>query len=269
MDAVGISRALVDEYTGWTADGRFLPGGLAANGAYRYTFAFAERAVERDPTRFAYLGRVDPDDPELEAIVSEMARRPGLLALRINPQPTTNEIEKFESGGYARLFAASQEENLPIFAWLPGSRLTMLTPYLDSFPDVVVIIDHLGVEMPRPDEAGAARYSRLDRTIAMARYKNVALKWSNAPSMSAEPYPFRDMTPLLRSAIEAFGCERVLWASDWTQHRRELSWAESLYWILDSADLARYEKEWVLGRTCRSMLRWDEKLEGGKHSGGA
>jgi 2-polyprenyl-6-methoxyphenol hydroxylase-like FAD-dependent oxidoreductase len=67
-----------------------------------------------------------------------------------------------------------------------------------------------------------------------------------------------DMLPLLRKVIDAFGVERVMWASDYTQSRNETgySWAHTLHYLLDSDQLSETEKEWLLGRSVRQVLRW-------------
>jgi predicted TIM-barrel fold metal-dependent hydrolase len=103
------------------------------------------------------------------------------------------------------------------------------------------------------------RVAQLDRVFELAEFPNVALKWSHAPSLLSEhAYPFRDVLPLLRRAIDAFGIERILWASDYTVARDQHgeAWAHSLYYLLDSDQLSLTEKEWILGRSVRQVLRW-------------
>jgi predicted TIM-barrel fold metal-dependent hydrolase len=105
----------------------------------------------------------------------------------------------------------------------------------------------------------AERLAQLERAIELAEYPNLALKWSHAPGfLSAEPYPHRDMQPWLRKAIDAFGVQRVLWASDYTVSRAETgySWAHTLHYLLDWDELSETEKEWLLGRSARQVLRW-------------
>ena len=81
--------------------------------------------------------------------------------------------------------------------------------------------------------------------FALARYPNLALKWCHAPShLSNAAYPFRDVLPHLRRAIEAFGPERIMWASDHTQSKTHHSWAQALYYLLKFDSLADREKKW-------------------------
>jgi len=96
-----------------------------------------------------------------------------------------------------------------------------------------------------------------DHVISLARYPNLALKWCHAPDrISAEAYPFHDLAPYARRLIDAFGAERVMWASVYTQVQQHHSWAQALHHIMDWHILSETEAEWIFGRTIRTILRW-------------
>jgi predicted TIM-barrel fold metal-dependent hydrolase len=275
MDAVGIHAALIAESRGFDSKLRPALGPELPNGAIRAEFPFSERAVSLHPDRFAYLVRVDIKDPELDRIVSEIRNKPGALCMRIVPVPNIGEVASLEHGEFEPLFAAAERHGVPVFCWVPA-RSHLLVPYIRKFPSLTFIIDHCGVgvaplhgrELPPTlvtsmTASRAERVAQLDPVLELAHYPNVALKWSHAPSLfSEEGYPFRDVLPLLRRAIDAFGVERIVWASDYTvaheQHGE--AWAHSLYYLLDSDALSHTEKEWILGRSVRQLLRWPAKL---------
>ena len=271
MDAVGVHAALIAESRGFDSKMRPALGPELPNGAIRAEFPFSERAVAQHPDRFAYLVRVDIKDPELERIVGEVRTKPGALCMRIVPIPDTGEVASFERGEFEPLFAAAETYGVPVFAWLPG-RSHLLVPYLRKFPGLQFILDHCGVGVAPPHTgqiaptlassmtaSRAERVAQLDQVIDLASYPNLALKWCHAPTLlSEQPYPYRDVLPLLRRVIKSFGVERVLWASDYTQARAETSqhWAQALYYLLDSDQLSDAEKAWILGRSVRQALRW-------------
>jgi L-fuconolactonase len=270
MDAVGVDRVLIGEAHGF--DAKFRPEGHElANGAIRTTYPFSERAVELYPDRFVYHVVIDVHDPEPERMAEQLRARPGVRATRIVPVPQTGEVASLELGEFDALFAAAERHHLPVFAWVPG-RAELLVPYLERFPALEFIIDHCGVgiaplrvgQLPVTmatslTESRAERLAQFDRVCEMARYPNVALKWCHAPGLlSEEEYPYRDLLPLLRQAIDAFGADRIMWASDYTVARdqNQNSWAECLYHVLGSEQLSRSEKEWILGGTVRRLLDW-------------
>src|SRR5579859_6964017 len=271
MDAVGVKAALIAESRGFDSRMRPALGPELPNGAIRAEFPFSERAVAQHPDRFAYLVRIDIKDPEVERIVGEVRQKPGALCMRIVPIPDTGEVAALERGEFEPLFAAAERSRVPVFAWLPA-RSHLLVPYLRKFPRLLFVLDHCGVGVAPPHTGQiaptlassmtptrAARVAQLDQVLDLAQYPNLALKWSHAPTLLSEQgYPYRDVLPLLRRAIEAFGSERVMWASDFTQARAEAgqSWAETLYYLLDSDLLSETEKGWLLGRSVRQALRW-------------
>jgi L-fuconolactonase len=271
MDAVGIDRVLVAESWGFDAQMRPARAAVLPNGAIRMHFPFSERAVALYPERFVSLRRVDHRDPELGRLVSEVRAQPGALCLRVVPIVDTGEVDAFERGEFEPLFAAAEQYGVPIFASLPG-RGRMLARYLRSFPKLQVILDHtgVGVEPPRigtvaPTLARSvvptleARVAQLDEVIELAQFPNLALKWCHAPArLSAEPYPHRDVLPHLRRVIQAYGVERVMWASDFTQshHTFGRPWAEALHYLLDAEELTQAEKTWLFGGSVRQVLGW-------------
>jgi predicted TIM-barrel fold metal-dependent hydrolase len=270
MDAVGIDRVLIGEARGFDPrmrqQGQELP-----NGAIRTDYPFSERAVALHPERFIYHVRIDFRDPELERLASEVGGRTGAYGLRIVPVPQTGEVASLEHGEFEPLFAAAERHQVPVFAWMPG-RAHLLVPYIRRFPRLQFIVDHCGVgvapvrvgELPVTmatslTASRAERLAQLERVCEMAQYANVALKWCHAPGLlSEEDYPYRDLMPLLRKAIDAFGAERIMWASDYTiaRDQNRNSWAECLYYLLDSDQLSLPEKHAILGGAARKVLNW-------------
>jgi L-fuconolactonase len=263
MDALGLSAILIDEWAGFdnpvTKRGH-LPGRFLPNGAVRGEHPFSEAAMRLHPERFAYIARIDPIDPDLETLMAGVRQKPGALCLRIVPIPEAGELALYEQGGFDAMFASAERHQVPIFAWFPG-RSHLLIPTLEKFPNLQLILDHCGVSRSEPNVA-----NQLDAVLALSKYPNLSLKWCHAPSqMSREGYPFRDVIPHLRRAIDAFGPERVIWASDFTQSRSHHSWAQALYYVLDSDRLSDDEKAWILGRSVRTILRWPQPDQGEVH----
>ncbi|WP_322857341.1 amidohydrolase family protein [Mycobacterium shigaense] len=250
MDALGIQAAVFDEFESANEDGTLRPGYRLCNGSFRNVGPNAEAAALQHPDRFAFLMRVDPTDPGLESWIETLTAAPGFKALRATVF-TPAEGAVFERGEHDRLLRAAQSHNLPVFVTCPG-RVPYLTPYVERFPGVQFVVDHCGVAFDAPPGQGS-----IDEALKLARYPNVAYKWAHAASfLSTEPHPFADLEPKLRGAVDAFGANRVMWASDYTMTRHRANWAETLFSIRDSPSLSDEEKAWILGRTARQILNW-------------
>jgi len=257
MDAIGIQTVLIDEYAGLDELGHPIPNQPLPSGGYRPICPGAEAASRRFPDRLAYLLRILPNDPGFEAQVELVKRSPHAKAARITLRGP-DDGRALEDGGYDALFGALIAHDVPVFITVHehGRRLFRS---LAKFPELRITIDHCGV----PIRAWPETEGPFETALEMARYPNVALKWSRAPSrLSRQAYPFADLTPHLERALEAFGPQRLMWASDHTEERGHHTWAEALFCLRDSPALSDADKEWVLGRTIRTRLDWPRASAG-------
>ncbi len=248
MDALGISAALIDEYVG-TANGALLPEYKLADGTTRPIGPNAEAAALLFPERLQYLMRVNPFDPGLEGWLGALTSSPNLKALRaIVFGPKTEPA--FAAGDFDPLFRLAQKHRLPVFVFCPNN-VRQLAPYARRFPDLKLIIDHCGVPFGPPGQAS------IDDALTLADCPNIAFKWAHAAVfLTTDTYPFPGLDPILKRAVDAFGPKRVMWASDYTMTRHRSNWGESLFHLRQSPALSDSDREWILGRTCRTWLNW-------------
>lgn len=270
MDALRISAVLADEF--WGLD-NWGPGYMLANGAYRVTSPTAELAGWLHPERFSYVLRIDRRDPEFASLIRMVKTAPHARAMRILPGLTATELSAFADDAYDPMFAIAEQERLPCFVYIPG-RADLMPRYLEKFPDLSFIVDHCGMPMEagigfldaeRPDgsdDHAGADVSYFTEVLKLAAWPNVALKWSHAQGMFGTPdYPFEPLWPQLRRAIDAFGANRVMWASDHGGNQTGESWAELLFCLRDCPDFTVEEKTWLLGGTLRRVLDWHDPKE--------
>ena len=75
---------------------------------------------------------------------------------------------------------------------------------------------------------------------------------------NAAGYPNHAARPFFRKALDAFGAERVMWASDISANQTGESWAELIFAITENPGLSASEREWVMGKSARKWLSWEE-----------
>jgi predicted TIM-barrel fold metal-dependent hydrolase len=91
--------------------------------------------------------------------------------------------------------------------------------------------------------------------LRLADFPNVALKWSHEQiGFGAAEYPFTETRPHLREAVDAFGAERILWASD--KSVLPLTWSDIVHAVRDDPGLSADEKASIMGGTTRRLLDW-------------
>lgn len=265
MDSLGIQACLVDEFWGLETWG---PGYTLPNGTFRPTRPTVELAAALHPDRFAYVARVERTDPEVLSLIRIAADDPNARAIRMIPAVTAAETDAFASGGYDDIFAVASDTGMPVFLFIAG-YVELMPRYLEKFPGVRFIVDHCGMPMEAgvsmldedtPDGASSHPGPNLpyfDQVLKLAEHPNVALKWSHAQGMFGElEYPSAGLIPHLRRAIDGFGVERIMWASDNGGNQTGETWEQLLHYLLDSDGVSQEEKTWLFGRTVRTVLDW-------------
>ena len=262
MDALGISAVLADEF--WGLD-NWGPGYTLPNGAYRVTSPTTELATWQHPDRFAYVLRVDRSDPEAGSLIRMAKDAPHARAIRILPGVTAEEVDAFANDGYDEIFAESDKVGIPVFAFIAG-HVELMGPYLERYPGLQFIIDHCGMPMEEnvsfldeetPDGAGGPDVAYFDEVLKIAAYPNVALKWSHAQGMfGVSDYPFKGLWPYLRRAVDTFGAQRIMWASDNGGNQTGENWGELVFYMRECAEITDTEREWLMGKTVRTLLDW-------------
>lgn len=265
MDAIGVRSVLIDEF--WASRGgphpaHFEPGYLLSNGSWRAAWPTAEQASLRHPDRFSYLVRIDPRDPDLEVVMRFVASSPNARAFRLQPVWTVDDVEHFAEGGYDHLFDIAGDLGLPLFIFIPG-HVELLARYARRFPEVTCIVDHCGMGFrgipagrPAAEAASTRDPAYFEEVLRLAEFPNVLLKWAHAQdAFGASAYPYESLRPTLRRAIEAFGADRLMWASDKSVMVGH-TWGDLLRCVSDDPALSLDEKQWILGETARSVLRW-------------
>ena len=209
----------------------------------------ALEAAQSYPDRFAVMGRLDPTDPGSPGRVEAWKAQPGMLGMRFTFH---NEHYRhlLTDGSTDWLWPALEEAGIPIMIIMPDS-LDHLDRIAASHPGLKVVIDHVGLSVG----TGGNVFDNLPTVCRLARHPNVAVKASGMPSLSGEPYPFRDLHPHIRTLVDAFGPQRTFWGTDLTRmpctyYECITLFTEHLPW-LHGEDL-----EWVMGRAICEWLDW-------------
>jgi predicted TIM-barrel fold metal-dependent hydrolase len=263
MDALGITAALIDEY--WVSRGLANePHHLLAGSGVRPINPTAELATLLHPDRFAWLLRISRLDPEYGSIIRMVRDAPGGRALRIDPGMSLEDMRLWAEGGYDHVLGAAADWDLPIFVFAPDMPAG-LARAARAFPTLRLCIDHCGLmgnstrsALDRPLLTTTQQMALFDRVCALADHPNVTLKWGHMSNAFDQPsWPGEALAPLLRRAVDAYGADRVFWASDYSANQRDESWAELLYGVRDCGVLSEAERTAVLGGALRGWLGWE------------
>ena len=232
MDEAGVDAAVLHP-PGWDPNGNEV----------------AVEAAREHPDRLCVLGHFPLDQPRS---LDDWKSRPGMKGLRfalLEPR----QRAWWTDGTMDWFWPAAERAGLPV-ALLAGEFLPVVSQVAERHPGLKLAIDHLG-RVGRTQAKDEAAFADLGEMLALARFPNVSIKATGAPSYSSEPYPFRNIHGYLRQIYDAFGPERMFWGTDIT--RMPCSWrqcvtlfSEELPWLSES------DKELIMGRAVCNWLDW-------------
>jgi predicted TIM-barrel fold metal-dependent hydrolase len=208
-------------------------------------------AARQHPNRLAILGNFPLDRPESRGLIDNWKRQPGMLGLRFalnQPHQRTWPAD----GTLDWLWPAAERAGVPI-ALASATYLSTVGRVAERHPGLKLIVDHLGRVGGTQDEAAFANLAEL---LALAKYANVAVKATGAPSYSSDPYPYRNIHGYLRQIYDAFGAERMFWGTDVT--RMPCSWRQCVTMFTEELPwLSAGDKDLIMGRALCAWLDWD------------
>jgi len=208
-------------------------------------------AVKQHPDRLAILGNFPLDQESSKGLIDSWNDQPGMLGLRFalnQPHQATWPTD----GTMDWLWPASEKAGLPI-GLAAANFLPVVAEVAEKHPSLKLIVDHMGRMGGLVDDAA---WETLPELINLARFPNVAVKASGAPSYSSQSYPFANIHDHLHRIYDAFGPDRMFWGTDIT--RMPCSWkqcvtlfTEELSWLSGS------DKELIMGRALCNWIGWN------------
>lgn len=101
-----------------------------------------------------------------------------------------------------RLWKAAGDLGLAVQLHLEPRYAPKLEPFIEEFPKIRVIVDHLGRPMQGTPEEHAV-------IVRWSRFENVYMKVAAVPEKKA--YPHRDIVPIIQELTKAYGARRMLY----------------------------------------------------------
>jgi L-fuconolactonase len=155
------------------------------------------------------------------------------------------------------------EQGLLLWTYLPPDQLPLLPEAVRALPELRVVLNHLGFcphdmwidEYRRPRFDDPFPEATVQHVLRLSEADSVYLMVSGQYALSTQEPPYPDLFRVTRRFAEAYGPERLLWASDypWTRdapgYQAMLDLVPAALPDLDAENLAR-----VLGGTARTLF---------------
>jgi predicted TIM-barrel fold metal-dependent hydrolase len=207
--------------------------------------------MKAHPGIFSGVAIVDEQAPDVAATMAKLVKQ-GVRGFRISAGAQKNLSAWLGSSGMATLWKTAAELNASVCPLINPDTLPLIDKMCEWYPDTSVVIDHfarLGMAGP-PKEADVAALLRL------ARHSRTHVKASAFYALGAKKAPYLDMGPLIRRVRDAFGPQRVMWASDCPfQVDPGHNYHDSIALIRDRLDfLSASDKAWMLRGTAEKVF---------------
>jgi len=205
--------------------------------------------IQQHRGAFSGVACIDENDRPRETML-ELARR-GVRGFRIRPGQAPAD-RWLDGEGMAAMWKCGAEKRLAICPLLDPKHLPALDRMCERYGDTPVVVDHfarIGVD-------GQFRKADLDNLCRIARHRNAHVKVSAFSALGKKQAPYLDLAPMIRRVLDAFGPERLMWATDgpW-QMMRGHEYQDSIDLIRARLDfLSDEDRRWLLRRTAERVF---------------
>ncbi len=250
---------LLDDYladaAGWDVRGIVhIDAGAEASAALAETEWLQEMADRRGMPN-AIVAFAALDDPNVDALLAAHARHPNVRGIRhivnwhSDPRRTYSARDLTQDEAWQRGYGMLAKHGLSFDLQAYPAQFPALAPLIERHPNVQVVINHTGMAVPGEWEVWRAGMK------ALAALPNVATKLSGM-GFTHRPWTINQARPYLLEAIELFGADRAMFASDFPTDKLFGSFAQHLdaYGAI-VADFTEDERRALFARNANRIYR--------------
>ena len=199
--------------------------------------------IRQFPDRLHGVALIDPGKPDAAEKLERLYREHEVQGMRL--YPIKDKDASWLSGDdQDALWEMARRLGVP-FTWFGRChQIPLLEPMLERFPEVNVIVDHLGEPVLSEGLDGSFRI-----LLDAARHKNLYVKATRIDGISEQPWPHEDVHPYVQAVYEAYGAERMLGCTGFPENPQRGE-AVGFRVVEEAMDfLVEKDKAWILGNT--------------------
>ncbi|MBI3836730.1 MAG: amidohydrolase family protein [Planctomycetia bacterium] len=202
------------------------------------------------PGVFSGVAVIDEHAAPLRDTMRDLKKQ-GVRGFRIHP--AGQDVDRWlSSPGMAYMWKIGADEQLAMCGLINPEALTAIDRMCEKFPDTPVVIDHfarIGVD-------GTIRDSDVAKLSRLARHNHTHVKISAFYALGKKKSPYLDLAEMIRSLLNAFGPERLMWATDCPYQVQEgHKYLDSIELVRSRLDfLSDADREWLLKKTAQRVF---------------
>ena len=217
---------------------------------YRFDNSYMLHVMSKHKGVFGGVAIVDENAPSLAQRMRKMRER-GVRGFRVYANAKNASAWKDSKSMHA-MWREAAKNGQSICCLADPDALSAITRLCRKHPETPVVIDHFA----RIGMRGPVDQKQLDQLLKLADFKRVAVKTSAFYALGAKKAPYMDLGPMIRQLRDAFGAERLMWASDCPfQVEGGHSYRDSIALIRDRLQfLSGEERDWMLRKTAERIF---------------
>ncbi|MCB1275762.1 amidohydrolase family protein [Prosthecobacter sp.] len=218
---------------------------------YQYDNRYMLDMMRAHPGVFSGVAIVDEHAEDVSGTMRSLVRQ-GVRGFRINAGKAGNLSDWIGSAGMATLWKTAAELKVSVCPLINPDTLPLIDKMCEWYPDTSVVVDHFA----RLGMAGPAKPAEVRNLLRLARHPKTHVKASAFYALGTKKAPYLDMGGLVRQVRDAFGPQRVMWASDCPfQVDPGHNYHDSIALIRDRLDfLSDQDKAWMLRGTAEKVF---------------
>lgn len=216
---------------------------------YRYDNSYMLDMMRKYQGVFSGVAVIN--DADKPASTMRRLAKQGVRGFRIVQRELTGDAW-LGTKAMAEMWKCGAEQGLAMCHLCQPSAFPAIGRMCAKFPKTPVVIDHYG----RTGVDGTIRKRDVDSLCALAKHKNVSIKVSAYYALGKKKAPYLDLAPMTRRLLDAFGPERLMWASDGPfQVVKGHEYGPSIDLVRKGFDfLSDDDREWLLRKTAERVF---------------
>ena len=152
-----------------------------------------------------------------------------------------------------QMWKTGAKEGMAMCCLMNPDGLPALDKMCQKHRDTTVVIDHLA----RIGVTGEIDPNEVDQLCKMAKHPNVYVKVSAFYALGKKKMPYHDLLPLIKKVYQAFGANRLMWATDFPWIYEHPGY-DKLTTIIETSipDIQPHELAAIMGGTAKRVLRF-------------
>jgi predicted TIM-barrel fold metal-dependent hydrolase len=216
---------------------------------YGFDNSYMLDTMGRHPGVFSGVAVIDDKQQPAETM-RKLAER-GVRGFRIHPGK--QKVDTWiSSSGMAAMWKCGGESKLAMCCLVNPEALPAIDQMCAKYPGTPVVIDHFA----RIGMDGPIGQADVDNLCRLARHKHTRVKVSAYYALGAKKAPYKDLGLMIRRLVDAFGRERLMWASDCPfQVQEGHTYRDSIELVRSRLDfLSDEDRQWLLAKTAEKTF---------------